>query len=493
MGTFDETVVTPFGRKVIRGGLWVFSTRVLERILSFIRAIILARLLSPNDFGLFGIALLMLTMLDTFSQSGFRSALIQKKENIKDDLNTAWTVEVIRSFLIAAALFFLSPLVAVFFETPRAELLLKVIGLSIIFQSFTNISAVYFEKELDFHKYSFYHLAGIISDVTVAIVAAFIYRSVWALILGHLTGNLVRCVVSYLIDPYRPRLHLDISKAKELFKFGKWIWGSSILGFLTVHGDDIFVGKILGATSLGFYQMAYLISNLPVTEFGQLVYRVTFPAYSKIQEDIPRLRDLYLSVIRFTAFLIFPLTGLILILAPEFTRSFLGAKWMPIVPAIQVLAWWGCLRSLSWTNGALLHAVKRPEVLTRLSAIMIVIMVILLFPLTFKMGIVGAGLAVLISSFFSIPRSFFIAVNEILKYRAVLIFKEIYLQIACTVLMGGLLLLFMPESLSRMGVILAGIFGLVFYLIIIYLLDKLLKQGIMKDLNVLAAGMLKKV
>ena len=107
MGTFDETVVTPFGRKVIRGGLWVFLTRIIQQTLSFVRTIILARLLSPNDFGLFGIALLLLSMLDTFSQPGFKTALIQKKENITDYLNTTWTVEIIRSIFIATILFLL--------------------------------------------------------------------------------------------------------------------------------------------------------------------------------------------------------------------------------------------------------------------------------------------------------------------------------------------------------------------------------------------------
>lgn len=385
-------------QRAVRGGFWVFSLRIINRLFGLTRTIILARLLSPNDFGLFGIALLALSALETFSQTGFRQALIQKKEDIKPYLNTAWTVQIIRGVLIALILFFIAPYVTNFFETPAAEPILKVIGLAIVLQSLTNIAVLYFEKELKFHKYFIYQFAGTIADVAVAISAAFLLRSVWALVLGLLAGNLVRCIVSYIIDSYRPRFQFNKSQAKELFGFGKWILGSSVLVFLLTQGDDIFVGKLLGATMLGFYQMAYRISNLSAIETSQVISRVTLPVYSRLQDNLPKLREAYLKVLQVTAFLSFLIAGLMFILAPDFTMIFLGEKWMPIVPAMMALSIFGITRAINATTGPIFQGIGKPNISTFGSIFQLGILVVVIYPLTSKWGILGTSIAIIMPS-----------------------------------------------------------------------------------------------
>ena len=384
--------------KAVKGGFWVFFLRITDRLFKLIRTIILARLLSPNDFGVFGIALLVLSTLDTFSQAGFQQALIQKKGETKHFLNTAWTVGLIRGFLIATVVFFLAKPAAVFFEAPAAENILRIIGISIILQSLNNIAVLYFQKELQFNKFFKYQFLGTIADVTVAITLAFLLKSVWALVFGLLAGNLVRCIMSYIIEPYKPRLQFDRAQAKELFGFGKWILGSSILIFLLTQGDDIFVGKLLGATMLGFYQMAYRISNLPATEITHVISQVSFPAYSKLQDNLPKLKEAYLRVLQSTTFISFPVAGLIFILAPEFTQIFLGNKWMSMVPAMQVLCLFGATRSVNATFGALYQAVGLPKILTKVSLIQLCFLVIIIYPFTVRGGLVGASIAVTIAN-----------------------------------------------------------------------------------------------
>ncbi|GAI54637.1 unnamed protein product, partial [marine sediment metagenome] len=195
---------------------------------------------------------------------------------------------------------------------------------------FVNIGVLYFQKELEFNKQFIYRASGTLADFVVAVAAVLILKSVWALVFGLLAGNFVRLIVSYLVHPYRPHFKLDLAKTKELFGFGKWILGSSILVFLITQGDDIFVGKLLGITFLGFYQMAYRISNAPATEITHVISQVTFPAYSKLQDNLPGLREGYLKTLQLTAFISIPLAGGIFILAPEFTTIFLGDKWMPM-------------------------------------------------------------------------------------------------------------------------------------------------------------------
>ena len=388
-------------QRAIRGGVWVFACRIIERSFSIIRIIILARILAPSVFGLMGIALLTMATLETFSQTGFQTALIQKKENIESYLNVAWTVMIVRGLIIFSILYIFAPYASIFFNTPEAKLIIQIIGFSILFQALTNIGIIYFQKELEFNKQFIYQLSGTLADFTVAVSAALILRSVWALVFGLLAGNLTRFITSYLIHPYRPHFSFDLDKVKELFGFGKWILGSSILIFLLTQGDDIFVGKLLGATMLGFYQIAYKISNMPATEITHVISQVSFPVYSKIQDDIPKLREAYLKVLQLTAFLSFPIAGLIFVMAPEFTRIFLGEKWMPMVPAMQVLVFAGLVRSIAATTGPIFYAVGTPKIDTRLQIARFFVLATLIYPFTIKWGIVGTSFVLLLSIFVS--------------------------------------------------------------------------------------------
>lgn len=358
-----------------------------------------------------GIALLAMSTLETFSQTGFQAALIQKKENIESYLDAAWTVLILRGLLLFGILYFAAPFVASFFNTPEAKPIIQVIGFSVLFQAFTNIGVIYFQKELEFNKEFIYQFAGTLADFIVAISAVLILRNVWALVFGMLAGNAVRCIVSYLIHPYRPRLSRDLAKAKELFGFGKWVLGSSILIFLITQGDDILVGKLLGATTLGFYQLAYRISNMPATEITHVISRVTFPVYSKLQNDIPKLREAYLKVLQVTAFLSFPVAGLIFVLAPDFTKIFLGEKWMPMVPAMQILVFWGLIRSIGATTGPIIYTAGKPKVLTTYQLFQLITLIILIYPLTVSWGILGTSLTVLLASIGANALAFYAAIK----------------------------------------------------------------------------------
>jgi len=464
-------------QRAVRGGFWVFLLRTTQQLFNFVRLIILARILSPNDFGLMGIALLTMATLDTFSQTGFQQALIQKKEDIKPYLDSAWTVLILRGFILFAILFFIAPYAATFFNAPEAKSIVQVIGFAVLFQAFTNIGVVYFQKELEFNKQFIYQLSGTLADFIVAISAALILRSVWALVFGLLAGNFARFVVSYLIHPYRPHLSSDLGKAKELFGFGKWVLGSSILVFLITQGDDIFVGKLLGTTALGFYQMAYRISNMPATEITHVISQVTFPAYSKLQDNIPKLREAYLKVLQITAFLSFPIAGLIFVLAPDFTKIFLGEKWMPMVPAMQVLVFAGLVRSIAATTGPIFHAVGKPKIDTKWQIVRLFALAALIYPFTIKWGILGASIVVFLSIFVS---------NIGFCFKAIKITKcgtKDFANTMLSSLVGSAIAVLVVLGLRSMmdtwiwEFIIFTCVGVLTYLIIIYLSDKFFNYG----------------
>ena len=384
-------------QRVVRGGLWVFSLKLINRLFGLASTIILARVLAPGDFGLFGIALLAMSALETFTQTGLNSALIQKKQDITAYLDTAWTFQAIRGCLLALILFATAPYVADFFGTQAAQPILQVIGLTILIQGLTNIGVIYFDKELEFHKQFAYQVSYTLANAGVAISMVLLLRSVWALVFGLLAGNLAQLIVSYFIHPYRPRPRFNQEQFTELFHFGKWYLGSSILMYLVTQGDNIVVGKLLGATALGFYQLAYRISNMPATEITHVISQVTFPAYSKLQDNIPKLREAYLKVLQLTAFLSFLVAGLIFVLGSDFTTIFLGEKWLPMVPAMQLLVFAGLLRSIQATAGAIFGAIGKPFFGTQGEFLRLFTLAMLIYPFTIRYGILGTSVAVLAS------------------------------------------------------------------------------------------------
>ena len=279
--------------------------------------------------------------------------------------------------------------------------MIQVLGLTVLLDAFINIGIIYFQKDLEFKKQFFFLCSGLLTNFVVAISAAVIMKNAWALVISSVFASFVRLVMSYILHPFRPRPVIDLEKTKGLFGFGKWALGSNILVFLINKGDDVFVGKFLGAASLGFYQMAFRVSNTPTTEVSHVVSQVTFPAYSKLQDNINGLREAYLKVLRVTAFLSILLAGLIIVLGPDFTRLFLGEKWMPMIPAMQVLIFAGLVRSIQSTTGPLFYASGKPSIDTKWQLLRLFILVGLIYPFTIKWGIMGTSVVVFLSIFLS--------------------------------------------------------------------------------------------
>jgi len=386
--------------RIAKSGFWVFTIRFIHQFFYLIRLIILARLLSPNDFGLLGIGLLTMMTLETFSNTGFQEALIQKKENVEAFLNSAWTILIIRGIILFLILFLISPFISAFYSAPKATIIIRITGLAILLQSFSNIGIIYFQKELEFHKQFVLQVSGIIADFCISVTLAILLKNVWALVWGLLAGYGIKLLVSYLVHSYRPKICFDKEKTLELFGFGKWVLGGSIIVFLLLQGDDIVVGKLLGLTALGFYQIAYKISNTPATELSRVISTVSFPAYSKVQDDTNKLKQYYFEILKFTAFFSFLLAGIIITLAPEFTSIFLGNKWSPIIPIIQLLSIFGLIRSLNATFGPVFYATGSPYILTKLAFYQLIFLMIIFYPLFLWGELIGISLAITLGNLF---------------------------------------------------------------------------------------------
>jgi lipopolysaccharide exporter len=231
------------------------------------------------------------------------------------------------------------------------------------------------------------------------------------LVFGLLAGNIVRFILSYVLQPYRPHLRLDLTKAGELFRFGKWILASSALVYFLNNGTSIVLGKLMTAAALGLYNMAARIASLPATEITAVVSQVTFPAYSKLQDNQEKLKVAYLRVLQVIALFSIPLAGGIFILATDFTRIILGEKWLSMVPALQLLALSGMIRSLSATTGPVFQGIGKPGIATKLQFVRLILTAILVYPLIRYLDIMGAALTVIISQLITDPVALYLAVK----------------------------------------------------------------------------------
>jgi len=407
----QEGIDGDLSRKVTKGALWVTVSGICSKGLGLISSIILARLLLPSDYGLLAIATAIVSMMQGLTTTGFGSALIQKQEKPEEFLNTAWTFELAKYFILFLIIFFLAPLFALFFKEPAAIAVLRVMSFSLIFQGLRNIGIIYFRKKLDFKRQFVFNIVPQIIYIIVVIPLAFILQNVWALVWANVVKGLVVCVISYIMHPYRPHLDFNIIKAKELFNFGKWILGSSIIVIIRKQGITMFVGKFLGIPMLGFYNRAGAFSTMLFQQLTGIIWQVGYPAYSQLQKVTARLKRAYLLTLKLLTFFGLPMAGGLLILSWDFTHLFLTDKWISIVPVIQVLCLSAMIGFITTPAGIMFQAVGRPSIGTKIATAGVVILAITIYPLSLKWGITGTAVSILLSTLITLPVHCYMAIK----------------------------------------------------------------------------------
>jgi O-antigen/teichoic acid export membrane protein len=379
--------------RALRGGLWLLLGDVITRLGGLLKLAILGRLLAPEDFGLMGIALLLLKWLDYFTQTGFKDALIQKAGEIRPYLDTAWTVQLMRGTGSALVLLAAAPLAGWFFENPGAVPVVRAIALVTFFRGFNNPAVVYLRRDLDFRRDVFWRSSGVLAGVAVAIPIAIVFRSVWALVASVVVAQAVEAITSYGVTPYRPRLRFDRAKARELLDYGRWIFWGNAVAFFGLYIDSLGVGRWLGASALGFYQMAQQLAFLSTSQIGTHVHGVMFPAFSRMRERAEQAEAL-LQTVSVVSAVVVPLGCALAVFAAPLVRVVFGDRWLPATTSVRLLALAGVAAALVKVTSAALEASGRPDLPLRASVCQIVTMAALLYPLSTRWGIAGAAAAV---------------------------------------------------------------------------------------------------
>ena len=472
--------------RVVKGAFWAMSQNAFGRVLQLAMLVVLARLVGPAELGLVGIALLSVSAIQKFTNFGLNAALVQREEeNVDEHLNTMWVLEILRGSLVFTVLFLVAPLVAQLFSEPRATDLVRVIGLSPLLFGLTNPGVMYFQKKLEFHKQFVLRIGGEVAQFAVAVAWALVDPTAWAFIAGYVAADVVRLGASYLMHSYRPRLEFDRDSASQLVGYGKWITGSSILYFLYSEGDDAFVGWFINPAALAFYQYGYRFSNAPATELTSVISAVMFPAFSKMQTDASMLRETFRKTLRVNAFISAPVAFGIAVVAPDFVLTFFGSEWESMIVPMQILAMYGFLRALGQTFGPVWKALDRPDLITKLSVVRVVLMAVLIWPLTEAYGIAGTAATVTIISVFPmVPLDIYVTVR-MLGIRTVEVYREIALPTVASVLMAGIVW-FVDQSIdlpAAAELVVAVAVGGVSYLALVVLFERQFEWGIGRNIE----------
>ncbi|MCD6291178.1 MAG: lipopolysaccharide biosynthesis protein, partial [Anaerolineae bacterium] len=381
------------------GFFWVALSTIASRLVSFLTTLILARLLTPADFGLVALALLAINSLQFFQELGFGAALIYRQEDVEEASYTAFFSIVCMSLLLYTLSALGAPLVARFFDSPGLTSVLRVLALIMVIGSFGQVPYVLLSKELDFRRRAAPDVLSGFGGSVLAIGLALSGFGVWSLVYGQILESALRTVLVWRFCPWRPRRSFSWSIARDLFGYGKHIVGSRVLIFFITNIDDAFVGKLAGSTALGLYGLAYKISNLPATQITRLINQVMFPAFSRMQNRVDEMRRTYFTAVRTVAWLSAPIAVATVVFAPNFVIGLYGDTWAPAVLPMQLLAVYGFIRSIAANMGNIFRAGGRPQWLVYIAAWRLATMALLLYPATHYYGIVGvsalsAGVAV---------------------------------------------------------------------------------------------------
>lgn len=283
---------------------------------------------------------------------------------------------------MSAALFVAAPLAAWFFDHAGAQPVIRALAPLIALRSLINPATVYLTRDLNFQRLAVWNSCQVLSGLLTAIPLALLYRNVWALIWPLLVGQGVHTLTSYWMHPYRPRLTFNREQAREMARFGKWIFWKNVLNALIGSVDGVAIGKLLGTSALGLYQVAMRVATLPSQILIQVLPQVTFPAFAKLEQP-QQWRRAYLQILELTLLFALPVAAVVCVFPHVIVQLLLGHQWLTIVPLLPLLAVCGSLQTLLDVARPMFEAVGRPDMQVKLQGAEAILSLVLISTFTF--------------------------------------------------------------------------------------------------------------
>ena len=467
-------------KQAIEALIWGFLDFLAVKVVFFVRILVLARLLTPEDFGLLAIGLTAIAVLLKLSDFGVVTALIQRPDVSRQDYDAGWTIGVARASLVTLIVILAAPQIAAFFGDLRATAIIQVLAIGVILDALASIKIAGLNRKLQFRSIAITHLAEATAITVVSIAMASSY-GVWALVAGYLAGSLSNTVVSYIVAPYRPRLRWHKSAVSELLNYGRWIFLTAVIVMIAQAGLRAIISRHLGVAELGIFFLAARLAYLPYTAIVGVIESVAFPVYARIQDRAKKARELFRATMLGTATLLIPTCLLLAALAPGLVEHVLGERWAGTTTVVQILAISSPLGLAAHAAVPLLKGLGLPSRVTVYEALNSGLSLTLAWVLVGHFGLPGAVMALLIAVAVSQPVC--IAYTRKLLERPYTGLWQPLLAVTASSLLGAITAGVLDNHLPGIaGFLIAACAGALVTLSLTFTADRLLRLGLVNTL-----------
>ena len=341
------------GRKssVTRGVIWSGIERFSVQGIQFILSFVIARQLLPADYGLIAMLGIFMAIAQSFIDSGFSNALIQKQDRTDTDYSTVFYFNVVVAILMYLIFYFSAPWIAAFYEAPQLSSIIGWVGLNFIISSFATVQRAKLTIELNFKHQAAISIVSVVISGSMAVWMAYNDYGVWTLVFQTLVNNTITVILLWLTAHWLPLRAFSWLSFKELFSFGSKLLAGGLLHTIYTNMYTLIIGKFFTAIDLGYFNRAFSITQYPSTNITSIVARVTYPAECQLQHDDDLLQLKYFSFIRLVSFFVFPMMMGLAVLCEPFIRIALTEKWLGSVSYIQIMCFaymWDPVMHMTW-------------------------------------------------------------------------------------------------------------------------------------------------
>ena len=365
-------------KKTISGLIWQYAEKCGAEIIQFVVSIIIARILSPEEYGIIGIVTVFITVANVFVVSGLGQALVQQKEINEDDYSTVFFYNIAFSILLYIALFFAAPIIAGFYKSDILLPVIRVLGTTIIIGAVNNVQRSYVQKTMQFKRFFVSTLIGKIVSAIVGIVMAVNGFGVWALVGQQISMLMTDMLILWLTVKWRPRLVFSVGRMKKLFSYGWKLLCSNLIDTVYNNIYTLLIGKFYSPTDLGFYNRGKDFPRAIVINVNSTIDSVMFPVLSDVQEQKERLKSMMRRSMVTSTFLIFPAMAGLAAIAEPLTVFLLTDKWLPAVPFIQFCCFTFAFLPVTTANLQAIKALGRSDIFLKIEIIKKIIGILVL-------------------------------------------------------------------------------------------------------------------
>ena len=334
-------------KQTVKGVAVLGAGKGAGRLISFVNTIILARILSPEDYGLMAMAMVVAGFIGFFNEIGLGSAIIQRKDITENQLNGAFSIAVFASLILYGVTCLLAPYVGDFYNNPQIADMLEVLAISFVIGAFSTVSNALISKNMQFKALAGIELISIVTQAVLTLCFAFLGYKAWSLVYGFIISQFIRSLFVYIFAGWKPTRFGVFKEAITLIKFGLTVTYSRLTWYAYTKAATLIIGKTSGEKELGIYTMAATLADLPTSHITSLIRQVASPVFAKLQDDLTQLNNMLCGFTAGLSLITFPLLTGIIITAPELIPILLGEQWLAVIFPMQVLALVGLFRSLS--------------------------------------------------------------------------------------------------------------------------------------------------